>query len=106
MNDYKYGFSSDLNQNIIPKGLSEEVIRLISSQKKEPKWLLDYRLKSFHFWQKSVQPNWAKLKIDPIDYQAISYLAEVKKPKPTKMFKETKKDWLQELDKNTTNKLL
>ncbi len=95
--DYKYGFTSDLNQDIFPIGLSEAIVRQISLKKNEPNWLLVYRLKAFAFWQKSQQPNWAKLNITPIDYQSISYFAEVKKPPTTKPFSETKKEWLDSL---------
>ncbi|MDE6491327.1 MAG: hypothetical protein K2L49_09245, partial [Muribaculaceae bacterium] len=73
--DYKYGFHSDIDSDIIPPGLNEEVIRLISRKKGEPEWLLDFRLKAFRQWLKMDMPQWAHHDIPPIDYQAISYYA-------------------------------
>ncbi len=77
--DYKYGFSSDIETEIIDKGLSEEVIRLISSKKSEPEWMLERRLKAFEYWLTLEHPKWGQLDIPPIDFQAISYYAA---PKP------------------------
>lgn len=73
--DYKYGFVTDIDTDIIPKGLSEDVIRLISQKKGEPEWLLDFRLKAYRKWLTMTMPHWAHLDIPPIDYQAISYYA-------------------------------
>lgn len=78
-NEYKYGFVSDIDSDIIPRGLNEDVIRLISNKKGEPDWLLDFRLKAFRHWQTLEMPTWAHLKIPEIDYQAISYYAAPKK---------------------------
>lgn len=77
--DYKYGWSSDLDMEIMPKGLSEETVRSISLRKNEPEWLLSYRLRAFQLWQTMKEPKWANLQIDPIDFQAISYFAAPKK---------------------------
>jgi Fe-S cluster assembly protein SufB len=77
--DYKYGFTSNIESETIPKGLSEDVIRLISAKKNEPQWLLDFRLKAYRRWLKMKMPEWAHLKIPPIDYQDIIYYAV---PKP------------------------
>jgi len=77
--EYKYGFVSDIETDIIPPGLSEEVIRTISRLKKEPEWLLDFRLKAFRYWQTLKMPDWAHLDIPDIDFQAISYFAAPKK---------------------------
>ncbi|HBN64418.1 MAG TPA: Fe-S cluster assembly protein SufB, partial [Porphyromonadaceae bacterium] len=74
--EYKYGFTSDIDTDIIPVGLNEEVVRLISAKKGEPEWLLDFRLKAFRYWETLKMPDWAHLNIPPIDYQAISYYAE------------------------------
>jgi Fe-S cluster assembly protein SufB len=79
--DYKYGFVSDIEQDIIPPGLNEDVIRLISSKKNEPAWLLEWRLKSYRNWKKMVEPTWAKISYPPIDFQAISYYAAPKEKK-------------------------
>lgn len=74
--DYrKYGFSTDIATDIIPPGLSEDVIRLISEKKGEPQWLLDFRLDAYRRWLKMEMPRWAHLEIPDIDYQAISYYA-------------------------------
>jgi len=73
--EYKYGFTTDVDTDIIPVGLSEEVIRLISARKGEPEWLLDFRLKAYRHWLTLKMPSWAHLDIPEIDYQAISYYA-------------------------------
>ncbi len=70
---YKEGFVTDIESFTIPPGLDEDTIRLISAKKDEPEWLLAYRLDAFAKWQKMAQPEWAKLKIPAIDFQAISY---------------------------------
>lgn len=77
--DYKYGWSSDLDMDILPKGLSEDTIRAISQKKNEPEWLLTYRLNAYHTWLRMKAPTWSNLQIDPIDFQAISYFAAPKK---------------------------
>ncbi|MDD7404665.1 MAG: Fe-S cluster assembly protein SufB [Bacteroidales bacterium] len=77
--EYKYGFVSDIDTHIIPKGLNEDVVRYISTVKGEPEWLLDFRLKAFRHWQTLEMPHWAHLDIPEIDYQGISYYAA---PKP------------------------
>ena len=70
---------TDIDTDVIPKGLSEEVIRLISAKKNEPEWLLEFRLKAYRHWLTLEMPTWAQLDIPPIDYQAISYFAAPKK---------------------------
>lgn len=77
--EYKYGFTSDIDTEIVPPGLNEQVIRLISKKKGEPEWLLDFRLKAFRYWQTLTPPKWAHLDIPEIDFQAISYYAAPKK---------------------------
>jgi Fe-S cluster assembly protein SufB len=80
--DYKYGFVTDVEQDIVPKGLDEDVVRLISGKKREPEWLLDWRLKAFRAWQKLTEPAWQNVTYNEIDYQDISYYAAPKeKPK-------------------------
>ena len=76
--EYKYGFYTELEEDRVPPGLNEEIIRLISSKKNEPEWLLEWRLKAFRSWQKLTEPEWQNFKYDPIDYQAISYYAAPK----------------------------
>ncbi len=73
---YAYGFTTDVETDVIEKGLSEDVVRLISSKKGEPDWLLDFRLKAFRHWQTMEQPSWGHLQMPEIDYQAISYYAD------------------------------
>ena len=73
---YAYGFSTDVETEVIPKGLNEDVIRLISAKKGEPQWLLDFRLDAFRYWQTLKQPSWGHVHVPPIDYQAISYYAD------------------------------
>ena len=77
--DYKYGFFSDIEAEQIPKGLNEGVIRTISAKKDEPGWLLEFRLKAFRHWQTMKMPEWANLKIPPIDYQNIIFYSAPKK---------------------------
>ena len=79
--EYKYGFVTDVEQDIVPKGLSEDVVRLISEKKGEPEWLLEWRLKAFRVWLKMREPTWQNVKYNPIDYQAISYYAAPKEKK-------------------------
>ncbi len=76
--EYKYGFTTDIPTDMIPKGLSEETVRFISAKKGEPEWLLEFRLKAFRLWQTMKMPDWAHLDIPPIDYQEISYYAAPK----------------------------
>ncbi len=73
---YEYGFTTNVETDIIEKGLSEDVVRLISAKKGEPDWLLDYRLKAFRHWQTMRQPSWGHLTLPHIDYQDISYYAD------------------------------
>lgn len=79
--DYKYGFITDVETDIVPAGLNEDVIRFISAKKEEPEWLLDFRLKAFRKWQTMPLPTWAHLDIPEIDFQAISYYAAPKTKK-------------------------
>ncbi len=76
--DYKYGFYSDIEMDRIPKGLSEDVIRIISAKKGEPDWLLEFRLKSYRHWLTKKMPAWANLKIPEINYQDIIFYAAPK----------------------------
>ncbi|OFW36973.1 MAG: Fe-S cluster assembly protein SufB [Acidobacteria bacterium RIFCSPLOWO2_12_FULL_67_14b] len=73
--EYKYGFVTDVEQDIVPVGLDEDVVRLISSKKGEPEWLLDWRLKAFRAWLKMTEPHWQNVTYAPIDYQGVSYYA-------------------------------
>ena len=77
-NEYAYGFTTDVETEVIPRGLNEDVVRLISNKKNEPDWLLQFRLKAFHKWQQMTPPTWAHLTIPDIDFQSISYYAAPK----------------------------
>ncbi|MFA5324541.1 MAG: Fe-S cluster assembly protein SufB [Bacteroidales bacterium] len=77
-NEYQHGFETVLEQEFIPKGLNEDIIRLISTKKEEPEWMLDFRLKAYHKWIKMVMPTWAHLDIPKIDYNEIIYYAAPK----------------------------
>ena len=79
--EYKYGFVTDIETEFAPKGLSEDTIRFISARKREPEFLLEFRLKAYRHWLTMKQPGWAHLKIDPIDFQNIIYYAAPKKKK-------------------------
>ena len=77
--EYKEGFVTDLEQEFIPKGLNEDIVRMISKRKDEPQWLLDFRLDAFRKWQKMEMPEWGHLDMPHIDYQDIIYYAAPKK---------------------------
>ncbi len=74
--DYKYGFTTDVETFVIEKGLNEDVVRLISMKKDEPEWLLEFRLKAYNQWLSMKMPEWAHLKIPKINYQDIIYYAD------------------------------
>ena len=78
--EYKEGFVTDVEQEFVPKGLNEDIIRMISARKEEPQWLLDFRLDAFRKWQKMLMPDWAHLDMPKIDFQDIIYFAAPKKP--------------------------
>jgi Fe-S cluster assembly protein SufB len=76
--EYKYGFVTDIEQETVPPGLNEDVIRLISAKKHEPEWLTEWRLKAFRHWLTMKEPTWANVKYGPIDYQSIRYFSAPK----------------------------
>ena len=78
--EYKYGFTTDIEQEFAPKGLNEDIVKFISKKKNEPQWLLDWRLNAFYMWKKreNEMPKWANLKYDNIDFQDIHYFAAPK----------------------------
>jgi len=78
---YKHGFVTEIESETTPPGLNEDVIRWISARKGEPEWLTEWRLDAYRHWLKMPQPNWAHLKIEPIDFQAISYFSAPKSDK-------------------------
>jgi Fe-S cluster assembly protein SufB len=79
--DYKFGFVSDIDTDFIEKGLSENVVRIISGKKGEPEWMLDFRLKAYRRWLEMPIPDWAYLKVPPINYQEIIFYAAPKQKK-------------------------
>ena len=79
--EYKYGFYTDIETDTVPPGLDEEVIRLISRKKKEPPFLLAWRLKAYRHWLKMEEPKWAFVNYPPIDYQDIIYYSAPKSQK-------------------------
>ena len=80
---YKHGFHTDIEADVVAKGLNEDVIRTISAKKEEPEWLLEFRLKAFRHWQTMTEPEWPNVKYPKIDFQDISYYS-APKPKATK----------------------
>lgn len=97
--EYKYGFVTDIDTDIIPQGLNEDVVRLISQKKGEPEWLLDFRLKAFRHWLTLEVPTWAHLDIPEIDFQAISYYAAPKKKEGPKSLDEVDPELLDTFNK-------
>src|SRR5262245_4790338 len=82
--EYQYGFSTAVEMETIPKGLNEDIVRLISSKKEEPAWLLEWRLKAFRHWLTMKEPTWANVKYPTIDYQDLYYYAAPKKKETLK----------------------
>src|SRR5512134_957542 len=79
--EYKYGFVTDVETDTVPKGLNEDIIRLISEKKQEPEWMLEWRLKAYRLWLTMKEPTWQNVKYDPINYQDIVYYSAPKKKK-------------------------
>jgi len=79
--EYEAGFFTDIESDTVPPGLSEDVIRLISAKKKEPEWMLEWRLAAFEHWKTMAEPEWAHVHYDPVDYQSISYYSAPKSKK-------------------------
>jgi Fe-S cluster assembly protein SufB len=86
--EYAYGFVTDIESDAIPKGLTEETVRLISAKKQEPEWLLEWRLKAFRRWQTMTEPHWSNVSYPPIDYQAQTYYSAPKSVKPLQSLEE------------------
>jgi len=97
--EYKYGFVTDIETEVIPKGLSEDVIRLISAKKEEPGWMLEFRLKAFRHWQTMKMPSWAHLNIPDIDFQDIIYYAAPKQQKGPDSLDDVDPELLKTFDK-------
>jgi Fe-S cluster assembly protein SufB len=85
-NEYKWGFVTDIESETVPKGLNEDIVRMISKKKDEPEWMTDWRIKAFRYWKKMTEPKWPNVKYPVIDYQDISYYSAPKqKPKLTSL---------------------
>ena len=97
--EYKYGFTTDVESDTIPKGLNEDVIRLISKKKEEPQWLLKHRLKAFESWKKMEEPDWANIKYKKPNYQDIIYYAAPKQKKEIKSLDELDPEMKKTFDK-------
>ena len=97
--EYAYGFVSDIESDTIPKGLSEDTVRLISERKNEPEWLLEWRLKAFRRWQTMTEPHWSNVKYPPIDYQAQTYYSAPKSVKPLQSLDEVDPELLKTYEK-------
>ena len=96
---YKYGFVTDIAADTAPKGLNEDIIRLISHKKGEPEWLLEWRLKAFAFWQTMTEPSWAKLSYEKIDYQDLYYYSAPKQKAAPKSLDEVDAELLKTYEK-------
>ncbi len=97
--EYKYGFVTDIDTEVIPKGLNEDIVRLISAKKEEPEWMLEFRLKAFRHWQTMKMPDWAHLKVPEIDYQDIIYYAAPKQKKGPDSLSDVDPELLKTFDK-------
>ena len=96
---YQYGFSTNIEKEIIEKGLNEQTIKLISSKKNEPDFLLKFRLKAYKKWQTMNTPEWAQLKFPSIDYQSIVYYSAPKSQKKLKDLSEVDSELLKTFEK-------
>ncbi|MBK7174014.1 MAG: Fe-S cluster assembly protein SufB [Bacteroidales bacterium] len=97
--EYKYGFYTDIEMETAPRGLSEDTVRYISIKKKEPEWLLEFRLKAYRHWITLTEPDWAHLHHPPIDYQDIIYYAAPKRKKELKSLDEVDPELLDTFNK-------
>src|SRR6185437_14795025 len=80
--EYQFGFVTDIDADTIPAGLSEDTVRAISARKREPAWLLEWRLKAYRRWLTMHEPHWPNVHYDPIDYQSQVYFSAPKTAKP------------------------
>jgi Fe-S cluster assembly protein SufB len=97
--EYKYGFVTDIESDTIPKGLNEDVVRLISHKKGEPEWLLEWRLKAFRRWLEMEEPRWANVQFPPVDYQDLSYYSAPKQKAGKKSLDEVDPELLKTYEK-------
>ena len=97
--EYKYGFVTDIDTDVLPKGLNEDIVRAISAKKKEPEFMLNYRLKAFRHWQQMVEPEWPNVKYPKVDFQDIIYYAAPKEKKKLDSLDEVDPELLATFDK-------
>src|SRR3954447_8525274 len=101
--EYKYGFVTDIESDVIPRGLNEDTIRLISAKKNEPPFILEWRLKAYRYWGKlaksEAEPKWANVHYPPIDYQDVIYYAAPKQKKTLNSLEEVDEELLRTFDK-------
>ena len=101
--DYEWGFVTDIEEDRIPKGLGEDVIRLISARKQEPEFMLEWRLNAYRYWagqeKKQAEPKWANVRFPPIDYQAITYYSAPKQKKKLNSLEELDPEILRTYEK-------
>ncbi|MBN8908144.1 MAG: Fe-S cluster assembly protein SufB, partial [Rhodospirillales bacterium] len=96
---YKWGFETDIEMDLAPKGLNEDIIRLISERKREPAWLLEWRLQAYAAWLKMEEPHWARVDHPKIDYQDLHYYAAPKKKQGPKSLDEVDPELLRTYEK-------
>ena len=97
--DYKYGFVTNIDTEVIHKGLDENTVRIISAKKNEPEWMLEFRLRAFRHWQTLEMPTWPHLSIPEIDYQDIIYYAAPKQKEGPKSLDEVDPELLKTFEK-------
>ena len=97
--EYQYGFTTDIKEDRIPNGLNEKIIKTISRIKKEPKWLLEWRMKAYKHWLKMPEPKWSNLHYPKIDFQDLCYYSAPKKKKELKSLDEVDPELLETYDK-------
>ena len=97
--NYEFGFTTEIDSETLPPGINEDVIRVISSKKNEPEFLLNWRLKAFAYWKTLKTPDWSQLNIDPIDYQSISYFSQPKQSNAPKSLDEVDPKLLETYEK-------
>ena len=97
--EYKYGFTTEIESDTVPPGLNEDVIRLISSKKNEPEWMLEWRLDAYHSWSEMVEPDWPNVHYQKPDFQAISYYSAPKQKKTLDSLDEVDPELLKTFEK-------
>ncbi len=99
VSEYKYGFVTDIESELAPKGLNEDIVRYISAKKNEPEWLLAWRLDAFQRWKTMVEPSWARVNYPAIDYQDLHYYSAPKKTAGPKSLDEIDPELLKTYEK-------